>query len=259
MSRSQVFTEQPEKGLFILPGGIFTQDGNCHRDVELKPLTGREEEIITEKDDEKLVAPLLTQILQNCIKRIGPIKEIDSELVQNLLIADRDYLLLCLRRLTFGNKVDARVHCPNEKCGELLDISFNIKDLKVSKKKLGNGIYSVTLSQRAAYRDENNVMHNEIEFTLPVVGDQEEAAKIYYENESRALTTLFARCIKRIGSITEINEDLISSMSILARREIESKMKEHSPNVDLDIKVSCPECGLQFKSPFDVHNFFLKN
>lgn len=259
MKNSQILSEQPEKGLFILPGGIFTQDGNLYNDVELKPLTGREEEIITEKEDEKLVATLLTQILQNCIKRIGPFTEINSEIVQNLLIADRDYLLLCLRRLTFGNKVEARVHCPNQKCGELLDISFNIKDLKISKKKLGNGIFSATLSQRAAYRDENNVLHDEIEFTLPVVGDQEEAAKIYYENESKALTTLFTRCIKRIGSITEINEELVSSLSILARREIELMIKEHSPNVDLDINVSCPECGLQFKSPFDVHNFFLKN
>jgi hypothetical protein len=60
-----------------------------------------------------------------------------------------------------------------------------------------------------------------------------------------------------VGSISEIDENLVYSMPILARREINLKMQEVSPTVDLRIHVQCPECGMDFTSPFDLQNFFL--
>lgn len=203
---------------------------------------------------------LLTRILASCIENIGPIKEISPDVVRQLLICDRDYLLLKLRQMTFGDQIDAQVTCPNKACGKLMHIDFNLKKIKVQRKNIGKGIHSIRLSPLASYSDSNNAKHSRIDFRLPNVADQEEISEQLYretKNESKALTKLLQRCLIRIGSINEIDEDIIYSLSILARREIDLKMQELSPRVDLRIHFKCPACGTGFTSPFDLQNFFL--
>jgi hypothetical protein len=274
-AQSQPLKEKPEQGIFILPGGYMLPDGTCYQTVKLRQLTGREEEMILDGDansdyrnnsniNNNNVIKLLTQILTNCIESIGPIKEINSDIVRRLLICDRDYLLLKLRQITFGNRIDAQVQCPNESCRKPMHIDFDLENITVQRKDLGNGVYSIRLSPLASYRDSsnnnNNLKHSDIEFRLPNVGDQEEIAEELYQgkkNESKALTKLLQRCLIRVGSTSEIDENLVYSLPMLARREIDRKMQEYSPKVDLRIHIQCPQCKMDFTSPFDLQNFFL--
>ena len=274
--QSQPLKEKPEQGMFILPGGYMLPDGTCYQTVKLRQLTGREEEMILDghansdynnnssSNINNNVITLLTQILTNCIESIGPIKEINADIVRRLLICDRDYLLLKLRQITFGNRIDAQVQCPNESCRKPMHIDFDLKNITVQRKDLGNGVYSMRLSPLASYRDSNNknnnVKNSDIEFRLPNVADQEEIAEELYKekkNESKALTKLLQRCLIRVGSTSEINENLVYSLPMLARREIDRKMQEYSPKVDLRIHIQCPQCKMDFTSPFDLQNFFL--
>jgi hypothetical protein len=268
---SKSVKEKPEQGIFILPGGYVLPNGTRYQMVKLMQLTGREEEMILDTgavaDDDPNnnninVVTLLTRILTNCIESIGPLKEINPEIVRQLLICDRDYLLVKLRQITFGDRIDAQSQCPNESCGKPMHIDFDLKNIKVQRKDIGNGVYSIRLSPLASYRDikNNDVKHSEIQFRLPNVADQEEIAEDLYnetKNESKALTKLLQRCLIRVGTINEIDENLIYSLSVLARREIDIKMQEVSPKVDLRIHVQCPECEMDFTSPFDLQNFFL--
>jgi hypothetical protein len=268
---SKQLKEKPEQGLFLLPGGYIPVlgDGVCHKLVKLRQLTGREEEMIFEADvttngnlDENNsnsnIITLMTNILANCIENIGPLHEINADLVRQLLICDRDYLLLKLRQITFGDRIDARLQCPNESCKKLMDVKFDISTIDVQRKDIGNGIFSIHLSPAAVYKDNNSVKHRDVEFRLPNVADQEEIFNIHKEgNESKALTKLFHRCLLRVGNVREIDENLVYSLPILARREIDMNMQEFSPKVDLQISTKCPECGLVFSSPFDFQKFFL--
>jgi len=262
--KSKSLKEKPEQGIFILPGGYMLPDGTRHQVVKLRQLTGREEEMILDGEaDTNNVTTLLTQILTNCIESIGPIKDINPDIVRQLLICDRDYLLLKLRQITFGDQIDAQVQCPNESCRKPMHIDFDLKNIKVQRKDVGNGVYSIRLSPLASYKDsekDSNVKHSEIQFRLPNVGDQEEIAEELYKekkNESKALTKLLQRCLIRVGSIGEIDENIIYSLSMLARREIDLKMHEYSPKVDLRIHIQCPHCATDYTSPFDLQNFFL--
>jgi hypothetical protein len=275
---SKPLKEKPEQGIFVLPGGYLLPDGSCHQMVKLRQLTGREEEMILDADavdangnndsnynnNGNNIVTLLTRILANCIESIGPLKEINSDVVRNLLICDRDYILLKLRQITFGDRIDAQTQCSNESCRKPMHIDFDLKNINVQRKDIGNGLYSIRLSPRASYRDRrknnNDTKHSEIQFRLPNIADQEEIAEELYKekkNESKALTRLLQRCLIRVGSISEIDEDLIYSLPMLARREIDLKMQEVSPKVDLRIHVKCPECGMDYTSPFDLQNFFL--
>src|SRR5215204_1911197 len=259
--KSRSLKEKPEQGIFILPGGIILPDGTRYQVVKLRQLTGREEEMILDAEadnnnNNNNITALLTQILTNCIESIGPLKEINSDIVRQLLICDRDYLLLKLRQITFGDRIDAQVQCPNESCRKPMHIDFDLKSIEVQRKNIGNGVYSLRLSPMASYKDSNNdsnVKQTDIEFRLPNVADQEEIAEVLYKekkNESKALTKLLRRCLIRVGSISEIDENLIYSLPMLARREIDLKMQEYSPKVDLRIHIQCPHCTMDYTSPF---------
>ena len=77
-------------------------------------------------------------------------------------------------------------------------------------------------------------------------------------NGGENIDSLLARCIKRIGTITSINENTVCSLSVLARREIEEAIKKHSPAIPFEMHLKCPECGTSFTMPFDIQNFLLE-
>ncbi len=247
------FDEMVEDGILLLPGGYH--DGEkFHRKVEIRPLSGLEEEIIADKSLNENTAKLITAILTNCILRIGPIREVTSEIVRRLLVADRDYIILRLRQLTFGNRVEGTIIC--SQCDQKIDIDFDLDDIEVKHENELKPTFTMCLSKQAAYKTSGEI-HQEVEFRLPNGADQEEIAPWIGINEAKVLTELYARCIKRIGSIENITTDLIRSLSILARREIEAKIREVAPSLDLNMKVKCPYCNLDFVDNFNIHSFFL--
>lgn len=244
-----------EAGIFLLPGGYY-QEGELYKEVELRPLTGQEEEIIAESSANENRAKLITSILINCVLRIGPIREITAEMIRNLLVVDRDYLILRLRQLTFGSKVEGITSCPE--CKQKIDIDFDLNDIEIEQKNGLKSTFLMKLSKRAAYKDKGAI-HQEVEFRLPNGADQEEIAPWVGVNEAKALTELYARCIKRIGSIKEVTPNLIRSLSMLARREIEARMREIVPALDPKMEVKCPYCNSNFVNNFDIYAFFLMN
>jgi len=70
MHLSNEFNEQPEQGIFILPGGFITSDGFCHREFKLRHLTGKEEEIIIGCTIQENVNEVIVNILSNCIEKL---------------------------------------------------------------------------------------------------------------------------------------------------------------------------------------------
>ena len=85
-----------------LPAGYLDASGDQHRQAELRALTGREEEILTQSDP--VSAVLVTEVLSRCVKRIGSIEPVSPSIIRELLVGDRQYLLLMLRQLTFGGQ-----------------------------------------------------------------------------------------------------------------------------------------------------------
>src|SRR5262245_60130299 len=106
---------------FLLPGGYHDPDGTLHREVELAPLSGCEEELLADCAPAARTV-FLTVLLTRCVRRIGTVSPVPSDMVRGLLIADRSYLVLKLREVTFGAQVQATVQCPWEDCGKKVDI-----------------------------------------------------------------------------------------------------------------------------------------
>ena len=239
----------------LLPGGYVDEAGAVHRSVELNPLSGREEEFLADSG-KPASATHVTAILSRCIRRIGTISPISEEVARDLLVADRQYLLLKLREVTFGDQVQATIFCPWPDCGKKVDIDFSIEDIPVIESEDKGPTYKMELPPEAAFIGNHGEEYREIIFRLPNGLDQEVISPLVSENEDRALTMLLERCIQSIGPVKDPGDELISRLPPIARMEIERQMEVVAPKVELTMAADCPECGREFATPFDIQGFF---
>lgn len=239
----------------LLPSGYVDQTGVVHRRVQLAPLSGREEEYLA-GNHRRESASLVTTVLSRCMRRIGSVCPVTENVTRKLLVADRQYLLLKLREVTFGDQVQAAIFCPWRDCGKKMDIDFSTRDIPVRESEDKGPIYQMKLSLEAALTTDGGQMYREVTFRLPNGGDQEAISPLVYENEARALTMLLGRCIQSIGPWQEPGDELVSKLSPSARLEIEQRMEAVAPQVELTMEANCAECGREFAIPFDLQAFF---
>ena len=90
---------------FTLPHGLRV-GGEWTRDVRLRPLSGGEEEFLA-AHDEVLCRRANDRAAGPCVCRMGRPRA--PETVLELTLGDREALLLEIRRLTFGDRIDALV------------------------------------------------------------------------------------------------------------------------------------------------------
>lgn len=237
-----------------LPNGYQDEQGHLHREVVLVPLSGYEEELLAQPSP-LAMASVITTVLTRCVPRIGAL-DMTTNIARQLLIGDRQYLLLLLRVLTFGDQVDATRHCPWPDCGQGLDISFKLTDFPVQAATTTEQIHTVTLSPTAAEGQAWAKQHPQVRFRLPNGEDQEIVAPLLEQNEAQALTQLLCRCIYSLGTIEQPLPELIRDLSPLVRQEIETHMEMLMPGVDLTLTANCPHCEREFTIPFELADFF---
>src|SRR5436305_8280442 len=110
---------------FELPGGLVLGNDRRLSYAELRPLTGREEEWLASHPGVPS-AKAVTRLLSTCLVQLDD-EPSSQEQVQRLLVADRDYLMLQLRRLTLGDRFRVVMVCPT--CGANMDVDFNADEV----------------------------------------------------------------------------------------------------------------------------------
>jgi len=247
-------SERPEEGMFVLPGGYLDERGELHREVQLAPLTGRDEEALALLAPSTSTAVAVTALLTRCVKRVGSIERVDATLVRQLLVCDRDYLVLWLRSLTFGPRVSAVLRCSSSECEKLMDVRFSLDELQFESRVVRSRFFTTRLSSPAhVARDEARL----VEFRLPTGADQEALAQVFRADEERALRLLLARTVGRVGAIADVDEMLIAGLPAKACGEIAEEMRRVSPQIEIEVEGACPECGTQCSARFDIAGFFI--
>ena len=237
----------------ILPGGYWDSAGVLHREFELTVLTGREEELLAQTRRTES-ASLVSAVLSRSVRRLGNISPLTETEASRMLVADRQYLLLKLRQITFGDVVRADLFCPWAECGRRISLQFSVDDVPVEAPAERAPSYTVTLSRQAMDKEDEAL--RAVCFRLPNGADQEAVTPLLADNEAEALTALLARAIQRIGPLSSPGMDDIAGLSPLARAEIETAMERAAPKVELNMETDCPECRRGFLVPFDVQRFF---
>lgn len=237
--------------LCTLPGGFVDSAGVLHREAELVPLSGHEEELLATSGDRSAAA--VTDILCRAVRRLGTIEPLVPEVARGLLVADRQALLLALRRATFGDRVEATLSCPWPRCGARVDVDFSLDAIPIEASDDKGPVYELVLPEPLA--GEEGETYGEVRFRLPTGEDQELLAPLVEVNEARAATALLERCLVAVGPRTP-PAGFASTLPADVRQAIEERMEEVAPRLVLTMAPTCPECGRSFEMPFDLQDFF---
>lgn len=239
-----------------LPGGYLDADGSLHREVELVPLGGREEELLAGQSGGPTE---VTAVLTHCVRRIGEIEPVTAQLARRLLVGDRQFLLLKLREVTFGNRVQGRAACPWPGCGEGVDVDFVLSDVPVRGIEEPAVEYRMRLSPEASAAQPERGGDGdgrEVGFRLPNGGDEESLAVLVEDNEAEVLRALLESCVMSLDGRSSPEADRIAALSPLARSEIEAEMDRRAPRLGLEMETRCPACERRFTLPFELRDFF---
>jgi len=213
---------------FELPGGWIGDDGRRRTRAEMRSFSGIEEDWVA--THAVPTATAVTQILESCLLRLEGFPS-DQTLVRQLLVGDRDFLILQLRRITLGDVIHAIIGCPQ--CGQKMDVDFAVADVPVKTCPLLTANFSIESGGRS------------IQFRLPTGGDQE--AALHFDEDS-AVKVLMERCVLEDGGKPLSSEDRVAVIDAMDRK---------APQIELELDLTCPECNLSFVAPFDTTAFFL--
>lgn len=211
----------------VLPGGLWV-DGERSRDAVLRPLNGEDEAFMLDASAGLRPAHRVTALLERCLVRLGPYEPVDAGTVRELGAGDRQALLLHLRRLTFGERLECVLACPA--CDEELDLDLRVEDLLVAPyperpPELDAELYGVRVL-----------------FRLPTGADEEAAAVAAEADAESAVAAVLERCVT--GSVAgEVAEALGELMG------------ELDPQADIVLELTCAACGETASVPFDAGDY----
>jgi hypothetical protein len=227
----------PAAATVQLPGGWLDDAGACHREAVVRPLRGRDEEWLYGLSPGTPLARVVTGLLVRCVVRLGPARP-SVEAIRQLPVGDRDYLVLRLRQLSFGNRVEMTLACSGPDCGARMDVDFPLDAVPVHQ-----------APQRPSYRVELGQGAGELRFRLPRGGDLEELAAAGGDDLGAAL---LERCL--LGDAAQV---LAVGRSAPHRAAVEAAIERASPMVQEELEAACPECGRPTVVAFDPVAEFL--
>jgi hypothetical protein len=165
-----------------------------------------------------------------------------------LSIGQRDALLLTLREQTFGSRLTGLADCQG--CKNQVEFVFGVPDILVCSP--GCPSPSEEESQERIEALALCLADHEVRFRLPNSLDLAAVA----EAEDVAVTRrrLLERCLLVVRRDGE--ERSADQLPADVAQAIVERMAQADPQADVQLVLSCPQCGHQWQAPFDIVSFF---
>ncbi|HEY3079213.1 MAG TPA: hypothetical protein VGM69_04840 [Chloroflexota bacterium] len=243
---------------FTLPIGYTDEEGRLHRTAVLRKMTGKEEAILADRRYQRNGGQLVTELLHSCLLRVGELPKNGRGTVAGMYSADRNYLLLKLRSVTFGTELPASYTCPA--CNEAIQVDEDLDELPVRLLPEDESPEDVVVELRDGYAERDGQVHTAMTLRLPTGVDEEAVASQVRQNASLGKNALLARCLKSLGDMPRhrleaIGPKILSELTMTDRRLIDRALNESAPGVDLVRRLECPSCGHGFKTTLDLSHF----
>lgn len=238
----------PSKGWFY-PAGHILASGK----LELKPMTAKEEDILTSKNlIQKGV--VLDKLLESLIvdKSIKP---------EDMLNCDRNAAFVAIRRMAYGDEYKANVTCP--KCGADNPLTIDLgemdnKEYDFSKHQQGKNEFDFVLplsKVNVVFRILNKKDEDAIDAEL-------KALKKVSKDVTSEITTRLKSVIVSIGGnpdkgvIRKAVDEMRAGDSLAFRNHVRSM----TPDIDMSFDFVCSSCGVERREdvPLGV-SFFWPN
>lgn len=240
-----------------LPVGYQDRSGRVHRELSLRKMTGLEEEMLY--DAELNPGELVSVLIAACTVQLGELSNVDRNLVARMQVADRNYALLELRRLSLGDRLTARYRCPL--CNAELAVVEDLSQIPVRRLAEGEQPEDSVIELEDGYRDEQGRTHRRLVLGPPVGSDEEFVAGFSHRHPLRARDALVLRCIRSFGELSRAALDgsgveILRSLTLGDRRRIASALDDATRGPDFRRRVECGQCSGEFEVLLDASGFF---
>lgn len=265
----------PEKGLFTLVGGFVDDDGELHNEVELRAMTGHEEDLLGNRGVP--MVQRMDSIMGNCTTRIGSITDKGSILraVRHMPSGSRTHLLICQRIAghwkTEKDRYEMEVRCPaRNACGKIGYYKFNLLELELHEVKDATALVHVV---RLPYSDDEitwGVMTGVEDRIMQAVSDAgvggESSALSYsilvrlreWNGEDVGLQSrdFMTSGKKPKLKLSKRAKELLLKVKNLVtgdRDHLRADFEDKEPGIEVDIEIECEHCGLEYVTRLDVN------
>jgi hypothetical protein len=221
-----------------LPYG-YKHEGAWRRSVWLRPWNGHDEAALTGEGAAEYPAARTTLLLSRCVhpdRESGPAS---AKFVRSLTAGDRDALLLHLRRITVGRRIEALVNC--ERCHEAMELDVEIESLIGPAGRYSAGWHELILEREGGPCT--------IRFRVPDGGDMEDAAALALRDPAAAERLVLERCIEG-PALEELSPEVIQCVG--------EAMKERDPQAEMLLEGTCFRCGEPFTLAFDAARYVFR-
>ena len=236
----------PTEFVELPSGGILYGQGHplCGSDViEIRHMTAKEEDILT---SEALIKQgvALDRVVDSLIvdKRIK---------ASNLLVGDKNALLVAARMTGFGPNYNVGITCPvcvSENTGEydLSELAHKEIDLDQNNTvQLPNGNYEITFPQYKGLAIEVKLLTGADEKRIVKARDKKKKAK----GPDSLITDQLSALIVRINEYTDAPslKRFITECPTKITREIRTVYDAIAPDIDMTVDFECTECDYEGK------------
>jgi hypothetical protein len=235
----------PSSRHLILQHGIL-RGGTWHCEAELRELNGADEEAIEAAGGDELKA--FETALVRGVVGIGAV-EMNRQVASELIMGEREELLLAVRRATFGDFVEyKKLPCAN--CGELTDLDYHLDDLPVRRMEdPQQEFYEVPLAGGAVAR-----------VRIPNGADQAHAMKMKGASAAKVNSEMLNRCVLGLrlpDGVQEVRNDFAQRMSMADRRVLVRWLVQSQPGPQYGEAVWTHEtCGEEVPLPINLGVLF---
>lgn len=233
-------------GEFNLPCGYVNEEtGELYTKVVISELGGEDEDIFFSNMQS---ASIVNNVLFNRVESIGPITNKDQikQIVPQLTIGDRVFLMIALRRVSEGDIFMWESKCPT--CGDKSMHRFDLKDLEIEKMpEPKKRIYDYELprmKQTARWAVMNGLMESK----------RDKLRKKHHKD--KATLPIFLRLLSLDDK--PVSMDIVKSLPMHDRNRLRHQFDKFEGGVETDIDLECPSCGVEFKDELNIadKNFF---
>lgn len=225
----------------------FMRRGAPCTTARVREVTGHDELFLAEDGSRLLPAQRTTALLARCVTRLGCSGSVNCRAVRALTVGNRQALLLHLRRLTFGNRLSCFLDCPREGCGQPMDLDLDVEDMLVDPREILPEVREATLT--------DGDCDFRVLFRLPIGADEEEAAQEALRDIETAEELLLRRCIVELYTKGDRVRDT-ATIPPCVMEQLPRLLAELDPQAQIELSLTCPECGFTFETPFDIAGFF---
>ena len=222
------------------------RDGTWYRDAQVRELNGYDEEAIAAVGAGSTPQKVVETLITRGVVSVGG-EPMTRALAGELLIGDRELLILAIRRATFGNILEfERLPCGN--CGELVDLTVPL-----------DAVPFVHLDDPERTEYDVPLRHDATAIVRLPTGQDQEAVFNVRNNRAKQDSEILSRCVLRLVQAdgSEVHRPPAQTISMADRQTILKHLADTQPGPRLaDFSFTHDTCGEEVELPINLAVLF---